>query len=112
MNDAKTRQPCFLILDNLEKVLPGEVEVSTPFTLCYNYLCVSTQQADNTRTRMVAEFFVNELAKLAGTQAYILATATNATDLHTLLRTKHVFGKTLELKAPNSDTRRQVRLPS
>lgn len=69
-----------------------------------------SQQADNTRTRMIAEFFVNELAKLAGTQVYMLATATSPTDLHTLLRTKHVFGKTVELKAPNSDTRRQVGL--
>lgn len=67
------------------------------------------QQADNTRTRTIVEFFVNELAKLRGLQGYLLLTATSTNDIHTLLRTKHVFGKTIELKAPNSDMRRQVR---
>jgi peroxin-1 len=28
MADARARQPCLLVLDNLEKILPGEVEVS------------------------------------------------------------------------------------
>jgi hypothetical protein len=37
-----------------------------------------------------------------------MLTATSTNDIHTLLRTKHVFGKTIDLKAPNSDMRRQV----
>ncbi|KAJ9118613.1 hypothetical protein QFC22_003833 [Naganishia vaughanmartiniae] len=91
IDEVKACQPCLLILDNIEKVLPVEVE-----------------QADNTRTRTIAEFFVNELAKLRGLQGYVLLTATSTNDIHTLLRTKHVFGKTIELKAPNSDMRRQI----
>lgn len=56
---------------------------------------------------MTAEYFVNELAR-SGPRTYILATATNAMDCHPLLRTKHVFGKTIDLKAPSSDVRRQI----
>lgn len=67
----------------------------------------SSQQADNTRTRMTAEYFVNELAR-SGTRTYVLAAATSAMDCHPLLRTKHVFGKTIDVKAPSSDVRRQI----
>ncbi|TFK45586.1 AAA-domain-containing protein [Heliocybe sulcata] len=94
---AAWHRPAVLVLDNLDKVLPAEME-----------------HADPTRTRHLTELFLHIFARSARTAApnthgvLCLATAESQSSLHALLSQMHVFAEVVEIKPPGKDARREI----
>jgi peroxin-1 len=93
---AHSNSGAILMLDNLDKVLIGEVE-----------------NVDPTRARTMAECFVQVFSQNGTGNAIVLGTALSNTSLHKLLVEKHFWNETLSVKPPGKGERSDVstRLP-
>ncbi|KAI0032780.1 AAA-domain-containing protein [Vararia minispora EC-137] len=86
---AAWHRPSVLVLDNLDSVVPAEVE-----------------HVDSFRFRHAAESFISIFARACG--VVLLATAQNQQTLHPSLNTAHVFKKVVALRPPDRDARKQI----
>ncbi|KAH7908843.1 P-loop containing nucleoside triphosphate hydrolase protein [Hygrophoropsis aurantiaca] len=89
--------PVILVFDNLDKLIPPEVE-----------------HADSFRTRHIAELFVMFYARTARLAPpnfrgiVMLATAASSTGVHPLLNVKHVFQEEVSIAAPGRAIRKEI----
>jgi peroxin-1 len=90
--EASFYAPSLLILDDLERLIPAELE-----------------HADSTRSRQVAEIFLH-IAKpaLYRHPVTLLASAPSSESLHSVLTNGFIFRETLTLKAPDKEARRII----
>lgn len=94
---AMFHRPSILILDNLDKLIPTEVEHSDSF-----------------RSRHLAEIFLNIFSSSARSTSrnmsgvVVLATAAATTSLHPFVNASHLFHQTIDLKPPTRDARRDI----
>jgi peroxin-1 len=90
--EATFHAPSLLILDDLERLIPAELE-----------------HADSTRSRQIAEIFLH----IARPTLYrhpitLLASAPSSESLHSVLTNGFIFRETLSLKAPDKESRRVI----
>ncbi|KAF8588870.1 AAA-domain-containing protein [Ramaria rubella] len=89
---AKWHRPSLIVLDNLEQVIPAEVE-----------------HADSFRSRHLAEHFLSVFGgKTVMPGIVFIATCQSQSSIHPLLMATHIFSGVVPLKAPNKDARRDI----
>ncbi|EPQ54978.1 AAA-domain-containing protein [Gloeophyllum trabeum ATCC 11539] len=94
---AAWHRPAVLVLDNLDKLLPAELE-----------------HADPTRTRHLTELFLHfygrssRFAAPDTARVLCVATAESQSALHALLSQMHVFADVVEITPPDKDARREI----
>ncbi|KAF8531614.1 P-loop containing nucleoside triphosphate hydrolase protein [Gautieria morchelliformis] len=89
---AKWHRPSVIVFDNLERVVPAEVE-----------------HADSFRSRHLAEHFLSVFgAKTVMAGIMFIATCQSQAALHPLLLSTHMFSTVVPLKPPNKDARRDI----
>jgi peroxin-1 len=90
--EATFHAPSLLILDDLERLIPAELE-----------------HADSTRSRQIAEIFLH-IAKpvLYRHSITLLASAPSSEALHSVLTNGFIFRETVTLKAPDKESRRKI----
>lgn len=90
--EASWYAPSVVILDDLDKLVPAEVE-----------------HADSTKTRQLAEIF-QQIAQttMAARPVCILASSQSKESIHAHLVTSHVFEESFHLKSPDKEVRRAI----
>ncbi|KEI38078.1 uncharacterized protein L969DRAFT_18862 [Mixia osmundae IAM 14324] len=92
IDQAHWHAPAVIILDNLHRLLPGEVE-----------------HIDSFRSLHYASVFLAAFdAALRRRPIVLIATADSSTSLHPLLLTSHLLGEKINLPAPNKIARRDL----
>ncbi|KAF3930823.1 hypothetical protein ABW19_dt0200350 [Dactylella cylindrospora] len=94
--EAKWFSPTVIVFDDLDRMIPAEVE-----------------HTDSTRSRYIAEAFGKTVRDLKSTvrgsgQVVILATVQAKESVNSLVVGGHIFREIITLKAPNKDGRRKV----
>ena len=90
--EATFHAPSVLILDDLERLIPAELE-----------------HADSTRSRQIAEIFLHiGRPALYRHPIVLLASAPAPEALHSVLTNGFIFRETLSLKAPDKEARRTI----
>lgn len=92
LNEAAWKAPSLLILDNIDRIIPAEME-----------------HVDSQRSRQLAEAFVARLrdcVKHFG--VFVIATAQGTTSVHSLLNSSHLWLDNLALKPPGKEGRRDI----
>ncbi|OBZ91846.1 Peroxisome biosynthesis protein PAS1 [Choanephora cucurbitarum] len=91
-DEAAWHGPTLVFLDDLDRLIPAEVE-----------------HADSTRSRHLAELFVT-MARLSSQRHPILliATSQQQQSIHPALITHHIFSELRHLQPPNRDERKQI----
>lgn len=92
LNEAAWKAPSLLILDNIDRVIPAEME-----------------HVDSQRSRQLAEAFVarvRDCVKSFG--VFVVATAQANTSIHSLLNSSHLWLDNMQLKPPGKDGRRDI----
>ncbi|KJA20005.1 hypothetical protein HYPSUDRAFT_204070 [Hypholoma sublateritium FD-334 SS-4] len=90
-------RPSVLVLDNLDKLLPAEVE-----------------HADSFRSRHLTEIFLNMFASGAHTKSLnsrgilLLASIDSTSSIHSFVNSAHVFKEIVHVTPPNKDARRDI----
>ncbi|KAG8742324.1 Peroxisome biosynthesis protein pex1 [Ceratobasidium sp. 414] len=109
---AAWRQPCVLVLDNLDKVVSAEVEVRISALTTYNRTDIeplaSKKHTDSARARHLAEHFLDVFAASPARDVAILASCASPSALHPLLASSHVFACKVQLRAPDKAARRDI----
>lgn len=104
-DEARSRRPCVLVLDDLDVMLGPESEVSS---IKFLQLLID-QLAQSLQPEIIANAFINLINGLTPTAGvYVIATALGEDSLHPVLAAKHTFGQTLKVKPLSKDTRSQV----
>ncbi|KIJ51215.1 hypothetical protein M422DRAFT_223669 [Sphaerobolus stellatus SS14] len=89
---GKWHRPSVIALDNLERIIPAEVE-----------------HTDSFRSRHLAEHFLSVFgSKSAISGVVVVATCQSQTAIHPLLLSSHTFSTIIPLKPPNKDARRDI----
>lgn len=92
LNAAAWHGPTLLILDNIDRIIPAEVE-----------------HVDSPRARQLAEALVARARiVMKEHQVFILCTAQSNVSLHPLLISSHILCETVQLKPPSKEARREV----
>ncbi|SPO27929.1 probable PEX1 - peroxisomal assembly protein -peroxin [Ustilago trichophora] len=92
LNEAAWKAPSLLILDNVDRIIPAEME-----------------HVDSQRSRQLAEAFVarvRDCVKSFG--VFVVATAQGSTSVHSLLNSSHLWLDNLQLKPPGKEGRREI----
>ncbi|KAJ1019075.1 hypothetical protein NDA18_006225 [Ustilago nuda] len=92
LNEAAWKAPSLLILDNIDRIIPAEME-----------------HVDSQRSRQLAEAFVarvRDCVKSFG--VFVIATAQGGSSVHGLLNSSHLWLDTVQLKPPGKEGRRQI----
>ena len=92
LNEAAWKAPSLLILDNIDRIIPAEME-----------------HVDSQRSRQLAEAFVarvRDCVKSFG--VFVVATAQSSTSIHSLLNSSHLWLDNLQLKPPSKEGRRDI----
>ncbi|TKY89111.1 hypothetical protein EX895_001642 [Sporisorium graminicola] len=92
LNEAAWKAPSLLILDNIDRIIPAEME-----------------HVDSQRSRQLAEAFVarvRDCVKRFG--VFVVATAQSSTSIHSLLNSSHLWLDNLQLKPPGKQGRREI----
>lgn len=92
LNQAAWKAPSLLILDNIDRIIPAEME-----------------HVDSQRSRQLAEAFVarvKDCVKSFG--VFVVATAQSSTSIHSLLNSSHLWLDNLQLKPPGKEGRREI----
>lgn len=92
LNEAAWKAPSLLILDNVDRIIPAEME-----------------HVDSQRSRQLAEAFVarvRDCVKSFG--VFVVATAQGNTSIHGLLNSSHLWLDNLQLKPPGKEGRREI----
>ncbi|CBQ68793.1 probable PEX1-peroxisomal assembly protein-peroxin [Sporisorium reilianum SRZ2] len=92
LNEAAWKAPSLLILDNIDRIIPAEME-----------------HVDSQRSRQLAEAFVarvRDCVKSFG--VFVVATAQSSTSIHSLLNSSHLWLDNLQLKPPGKEGRREI----
>lgn len=89
---ARWHRPSILMLDNIDTLMPAEVE-----------------NADSFRSRCLTEQFLSIFgARTSFPGVVIMATCTDRSSPHSLLLSSHVFSQTFSLKPPDRNARRDI----
>ncbi|PWY98707.1 AAA-domain-containing protein [Testicularia cyperi] len=92
LNEAAWKSPSLLILDNIDRIIPAEVE-----------------HVESQRARQLAEAFVSRVRDCVRTfGVFVVATAQSNTSLHALLNSSHIWIENLQLKPPRKEGRREI----
>ncbi|PWN50524.1 AAA-domain-containing protein [Violaceomyces palustris] len=92
LNNAAWKAPSLLVLDNLDRVIPAEME-----------------HVDSPRARQLAEAFVSRVKETVKShEVFVLVTSQSNTSLHSLLNSSHLWVENIQLKAPGKDGRRDI----
>lgn len=84
--------PTLLILDNLDRIMPADQE-----------------HVDSPRSAHAAEALMHRIRDVtAQYPVFVLATAQSTVSLNKVCTIHHVFGETIELKAPTKEARRDI----
>lgn len=92
LNEAAWKAPSLLVLDNVDRIIPAEME-----------------HVDSQRSRQLAEAFVariRDCVKSFG--VFVVATAQGSTSVHSLLNSSHLWLDNLQLKPPGKEGRREI----
>lgn len=90
---AQFHRPSTITIDNIEKILPSEVE-----------------HADSFRSRHLAELFVEQLGlrQLDFRGIVLFASSQSQAAIHPILATTHIFQEIVSVKPPTKSARRDV----
>jgi peroxin-1 len=97
IHKALWHRPSVIVLDNLDKLVPAELE-----------------HADSFRSRHVAELFLalfSSSARFAPINfrgVIMIATASSTAALHHLINSSHIFSHVVQVKPPNKESRKEV----
>ncbi|SNX86268.1 probable PEX1 - peroxisomal assembly protein -peroxin [Melanopsichium pennsylvanicum] len=92
LNEAAWKAPSLLILDNIDRIIPAELE-----------------HVDSQRSRQLAEAFVSRVRDtIKSFGVFIVATAQGGTSLNGLLNSSHLWLDEVKLKPPGKEGRREV----
>lgn len=92
INDASWFSPAVIFLDDLDKLIPAEVEHS-----------------DSNRTRQLAEIFKQLVESISQTRQVSIVASSNALEsIHAYLVTSHLFEETFHLKSPDKTVRHEI----
>ncbi|KAJ1024779.1 hypothetical protein NDA16_002819 [Ustilago loliicola] len=92
LNEAAWKAPSLLILDNIDRIIPAEME-----------------HVDSQRSRQLAEAFVARLRDCVKSfGVFVIATAQGGSSVHSLLNSSHLWLDTVQLKPPGKEGRREV----
>lgn len=92
LDEASWHSPSVLFLDNLDRLIPAEVE-----------------HADSTRSRHLAELFVRMVSKSCSRHSIMIAaTSQQQQSVHPALITHHILSELCHLQPPNRDERKLV----
>lgn len=90
--EASWYSPSVVILDDLDKLIPAEVE-----------------HADSTRTRQLAEVFQQLVSSIMESRPVtVLASCQAQESIHSHLVTSHIFEETFHLKSPDKEVRHAI----
>ncbi|KAH8827941.1 P-loop containing nucleoside triphosphate hydrolase protein [Flagelloscypha sp. PMI_526] len=97
IHKALWHRPSVIVLDNLDKLVPAELE-----------------HADSFRSRHVAELFLalfSSSARFAPINfrgVIMIATASSTAALHHLINSSHIFSHVVQVKPPNKESRKEI----
>jgi len=92
LSSAAWHSPTLLVLDNLDRIVPSDQE-----------------HVDSPRSGQIAESMMQKIKEVTQEHAiFIIATAQSVNSLNKVCSSSHVFGETVELKAPDKDARRDI----
>ncbi|KAN0061903.1 Peroxisome biosynthesis protein pex1 [Thecaphora frezii] len=92
LNEAAWKAPSLLVLDNIDRIIPAEVE-----------------HVDSHRSRQLAEAFVARIRDcVKDYEVFVLATAQSNTSIHSLLNSSHLWIDNVQLKPPSKEGRREI----
>ncbi|KAG1055850.1 hypothetical protein G6F43_002212 [Rhizopus delemar] len=92
LDEASWHSPSVLFLDNLDRLIPAEVE-----------------HADSTRSRHLAELFVRMVSKPCSRHSIMIAaTSQQQQSVHPALITHHILSELCHLQPPNRDERKLI----
>lgn len=92
LNEAAWKAPSLLVLDNIDRIIPAEVE-----------------HVDSQRSRQLAEALVARVREcVKDYEVFVLATAQNSTSIHSLLNSSHLWIDNVQLKPPSKEGRREI----
>ena len=92
LNEAAWKAPSLLILDNVDRIIPAEME-----------------HVDSQRSRQLAEAFVARVRDcVKNFNVFVVATAQGSTSIHSLLNSSHLWLDNLQLKPPGKEGRREI----
>ncbi|EPQ26414.1 uncharacterized protein PFL1_06062 [Pseudozyma flocculosa PF-1] len=92
LNEAAWKAPSLLVLDNIDRIIPAELE-----------------HVDSQRSRQLAEAFVARIRDcVKDFEVFVVATAQNNTSIHSLLNSSHLWIDNVQLKPPSKEGRREI----
>ncbi|EST09028.1 Peroxisome biogenesis factor 1, N-terminal [Kalmanozyma brasiliensis GHG001] len=92
LNEAAWKAPSLLILDNIDRIMPAEME-----------------HVDSQRSRQLAEAFVTRVRDCVKSfGVFVVATAQGNTSIHSLLNSSHLWLDNVQLKPPGKEGRREI----
>ncbi|UZJ54732.1 hypothetical protein CBS101457_004052 [Exobasidium rhododendri] len=92
LSSAAWHSPTLLILDNLDRIVPSDQE-----------------HVDSPRSSQIAESMMQKIKEVIREYPiFIVAIAQNVNSLNKVCVGNHVFGETVELKAPDKEARRDI----
>lgn len=116
MDKASWHKPSILVLDNIDKLMGTELEVSHSIHVCWSIqpTWCPKQHADSFHTRHITELFLGLYGSSSRSTApnasgvVLLAAAESQASLHPLLNSSHRFQEVVNLKPPSKDARKEV----
>lgn len=112
-DEACWHAPSVLFLDNIDSLIPAEVEVSLGIpclVLCRVDVVGVEQHIDPARFRQIVEQFYSAcFSALVQRSVVLVATSKSTTSLHNLLTSSHLLSERVALKPPDKNARREVR---
>lgn len=92
LSSAAWHSPALLVLDNLDRIAPSDQE-----------------HVDSPRSGQIAESLMQRIKEVTREHAvFVVAVAQSTNSLHKVCSSSHVFGETVELKAPDKEARRDI----
>lgn len=116
-DEACWHAPTVLVLDNLDRMIPAEVEVRQRSHLRLFLISVASadaggppsQHADSFPAVHLANTFLSlATAALSSRPIILVASAQSSVSLHPLLSSTHLLGETISLRGPDKRARRDV----
>lgn len=92
LSAAAWHSPALLVLDNLDRIVPSDQE-----------------HVDSPRSGQIAESMMQKIKEVTRDYpVFVLGIAQSVSSLHRVCSSTHVFGETIDLKAPDKDARRDI----
>lgn len=92
LSSAAWHSPTLLVLDNLDRIVPSDQE-----------------HVDSPRSGQIAESMMQKIREVTRDYAvFVVGIAQSVNSINKVCSSSHVFGETVELKAPDKDARRDI----